>query len=59
MNSAAWLGGSAGPVAVAAAAAAYGMGAAISASSVVYLIVGLMLVGGIQRYMRAELKKEG
>jgi len=52
MNSMAWLGGSLGPVAVAYAAQSLGMGFAISASSLVYLLVGGMLIFGIRTYMR-------
>ncbi len=54
MNSMAWLGGSAGPVAVAYLAGSYGMGAAISASSVVYLLVGTLLIFGIRRFMQPK-----
>jgi MFS family permease len=56
MNSLAWLGGSAAPVAIAAAAATYGMSAAISASSIVYLLVGSMFILGIRAYMREGAK---
>ena len=52
MNAMGWLGGSLGPVAVAYAAQSMGMGAAISASSVVYILVGLLLAGGILRFMK-------
>jgi MFS family permease len=56
MNSLAWLGGSAAPVSIAVAAATYGMSAAISASSIVYLLVGTMFILGIRAYMREEAK---
>ena len=52
MNSIGWLGGSAAPIAIAAAAGSWGMSLAISATAGVYLGIGLLLVWGIQRYMR-------
>lgn len=52
MNSVAWLGGSAGPVAVAFAAQSFGMSFALSASSIVYLLVGLMMFAGIRSLMK-------
>ncbi|MGC4052743.1 MAG: MFS transporter [Paludibaculum sp.] len=52
MNSIGWLGGSVAPLAVARAAESYGMGVAISASSVVYLVVGLLLIFGIKSFMK-------
>ncbi|MBI5084501.1 MAG: MFS transporter, partial [Acidobacteria bacterium] len=54
MNSMAWLGGSAGPVAVAYAAQTLGMGAAISASSIVYLLTGFLLLWGVRTFMRTR-----
>ncbi|MBI5281623.1 MAG: MFS transporter [Candidatus Solibacter usitatus] len=54
MNSMAWLGGSAGPVAVAYAAQTLGMGAAISASSLVYLLTGFLLLWGVRTFMRTR-----
>ncbi len=51
MNSIGWLGGGLAPVAVAAASERYGMSASISANSVLYLLVGLLMVFGISRYM--------
>ena len=44
--------GSAGPVAVAYAAQTLGMSFAISASSLVYLLVGLMMLAGIRALMK-------
>ncbi len=58
MNSMAWLGGSLGPVAVAYAAQTLGMGFAISASSVVYLLVGVMMIMGIRAYMKPARVEE-
>lgn len=52
MNSIGWLGGGIAPVAIAAASERYGMGACISANSVLYLIVGLLMIYGIWAYMR-------
>ena len=52
MNAVGWIGGGFAPVAIAIAAQRYGMSAAISASSVVYLVVGVLLVFGTARFMR-------
>jgi MFS family permease len=52
MNCLGWLGGSAAPIAVAAASARWGMGPSISAGSAVYLLTGLLLAAGIARFMR-------
>ncbi len=52
MNSIGWLGGSAAPLAIAAASERFGMSASISAGSAVYLATGLLLAFGIHRYMR-------
>jgi hypothetical protein len=52
MNCLGWLGGSAAPIAVAAASARFGMSASISAGSLVYLLTGILLVFGIARFMR-------
>src|SRR4030095_2044871 len=46
MNSIGWLGGSIAPVAIAAASERYGMSACISANSVIYLCIGLLLIYG-------------
>ncbi|MBI4877492.1 MAG: MFS transporter [Acidobacteria bacterium] len=55
MNCLAWLGGSAAPIAVAAASQRYGMSASISASSICYLLTGVLLVWGIARFMRGRV----
>jgi MFS family permease len=47
MNAVGWLGGSAAPVLVALAAGRFGMGAALSATSLIYLLFGCLLVLGI------------
>jgi MFS family permease len=52
MNAVGWVGGGFAPVAIAIAAQRYGMSASISASSVVYLFVGVLLVAGTARFMR-------
>jgi len=52
MNAVGWIGGGFAPVAIAIAAQHYGMSAAISASSIIYLVVGLLLVFGTARFMR-------
>jgi hypothetical protein len=54
MNSIGWLGGSAAPIAVAAAAEGWGMSAAISATSAIYLAIGLLLTWGIRSFMRKQ-----
>jgi MFS family permease len=51
MNSIGWLGGSAAPIAIAAASDRYGMSACISATSVIYLCLFLFFVWGIGRFM--------
>ena len=52
MNLVGWIGGGFAPVAIALAAQRYGMSASISASSVIYLVVGLLLLWGTAKYMR-------
>jgi sugar phosphate permease len=52
MNSAGWIGGGFAPIAIAMASERYGMSAAISASSIVYLLVGSLLLFGTARFMR-------
>src|SRR5207253_9176302 len=47
MNSIGWVGGATAPVAVAAAAQRYGMSAALSANSLIYLGMGVLLCCGI------------
>ena len=49
-----WLGGGAAPVAIAAMSDRYGMSASISAISVVYLLVGLLMVLGIRAFMPSK-----
>jgi MFS family permease len=52
MNFFSWFGGGLAPVAIAAASARYGMSACISATSLIYLFFGLLLVYGIGAHMR-------
>ncbi len=52
MNSIGWLGGGIAPIAIAYTSDTYGMSASISATSVLYLIVGLLLVFGVWKFMR-------
>jgi MFS family permease len=52
MNSIGWFGGGVAPIAIAYASANYGMSACISATSVLYLVFGLLLVFGIWKFMR-------
>ncbi len=47
MNAVGWLGGSAAPVLVALAAGRFGMGAALQATSLIYLLFGCLLVLGV------------
>jgi MFS family permease len=60
MNSIGWLGAAVAPTAIAYAAGSYGMSASLSASSIIYILSGLMMVYGIKAYMsrRAVAKLE-
>jgi MFS family permease len=51
MNSIAWLGAATAPTAIAYGARSYGMSACLSASSLIYLCVGLLMIFGVRRYM--------
>jgi MFS family permease len=51
MNAVGWVGGGLAPVAIALASDRFGMSASISASSVVYLAVGVLLLFGIRTFM--------
>ena len=55
MNSIGYLGGGIAPVAIAAAAGRYGMSASISANSLVYLGVAVLMVLGTRRYMSGKI----
>lgn len=52
MNSIGWFGGGIAPIAIAYASTKYGMSASISATSALYLVVGLLLIFGIRKFMR-------
>lgn len=52
MNAVGWVGGGFAPVAIALASERFGMSASISASSIVYLAVGVLLLLGIRTFMR-------
>ncbi len=51
MNSIGWLGGGAGAYAIGVAAPVFGMSVCLSANSVVYLCVGLVMVIGVRAYL--------
>src|SRR5690606_41704713 len=55
MNALGWVGGGVAPVAIGALSTRYGMGGSISATSMVYLPVALLMTFGILRYMRRRL----
>lgn len=54
MNALGWVGGGVAPVAIGALSTRYGMGGSISATSMVYLAVALLMTFGILRYMRGR-----
>ena len=54
MNSIGWLGGGIAPVAIAAASERFGMSAAISANSMIYLLIALLMIYGISRLTRSS-----
>ncbi len=51
INSIGWLGGGAATVTIAAASQRFGMSACISATSLIYLFFGLLLLWGVARFM--------
>ncbi|MFN0119905.1 MAG: MFS transporter [Blastocatellia bacterium] len=51
MNTLGWLGGALAPTVIAIASQKYGMSACLSATSAIYLTVGLLLLFGIRAYM--------
>ncbi len=53
MNSIGWFGGALAPTIIAKASESYGMSAVISATSIIYLVVGLLLLFGIRAYMHS------
>jgi hypothetical protein len=56
MNSLGWFGGAIAPIAIAYASERYGMSASISATSVLYLIFGMLMLFGIWRFMGGRHK---
>lgn len=57
MNAIGWVGGGLAPVAITAASQRYGMSAPLSATSLVYLLVGLLLAGGIWSTMQRPVRQ--
>jgi len=53
MNSIGWLGAALAPTALALVSQRYGMSIGISLNSLIYLLVGLLMIYGIRAYMRA------
>jgi MFS family permease len=58
MNSLGWLGGGMAPVAIGAMSERYGMGGSISATSIIYLLVAILMTFGIWRYMRGAREQD-
>jgi hypothetical protein len=54
MNAIGWLGGGIGTYAIGVAAPVYGMSGCLSANSVVYLCVGLLMVFGVWAYLSGK-----
>ncbi|HEY8461708.1 MAG TPA: MFS transporter [Blastocatellia bacterium] len=54
MNAIGWLGGSAGTYAIGVAAPIYGMSGCLSANSLVYLLVGLLMIFGVRTYFSGK-----
>jgi hypothetical protein len=50
MNAIGWLGGGVGTYAIGVAAPVFGMSGCLSANSVVYLLVGLLMIFGVKFY---------
>jgi MFS family permease len=59
MNCIGWLGGSAAPIAIAAASARYGMSACLSATSAIYFSLAGLLMWGVSRFMRGRPVSSG
>jgi len=51
MNSVGWIGGGVAPVAIAFASERFGMGACISANSIIYLLIAIILLYGVRKYV--------
>ena len=54
MNAIGWLGGGVGTYAIGVAAPVFGMSGCLSANSLVYLLVGLLMIFGIRAYLSGE-----
>jgi len=54
MNAIGWLGGGAGAYAIGVAAPVYGMSRCLSANSLVYLCVGLLMIFGVRAYLTGK-----
>jgi MFS family permease len=54
MNAIGWLGGGAGTYAIGVAAPVFGMSQCLSANSLVYLLVGLLMIFGVRAYLSDE-----
>jgi MFS family permease len=54
MNAVGWLGAGAGPIVIAKASERYGMGPCLSATSIVYVVFGILLVAGILLFVRGR-----
>ncbi|HJZ90884.1 MAG TPA: MFS transporter [Gemmataceae bacterium] len=57
MNSIGWLGAAFGPIAIAAGSARYGMGPCLSATSILYVGCGILLVVGTLVFVRSRPKE--
>jgi len=58
VNSIGWIGAGVAPVAIAAASDRFGMSACISANSLIYLSVAMLLLYGVQRYLRSRREEQ-
>jgi len=56
MNSIGWFGGACAPVTIAVAAEYFGMSASLSATSLIYLCLGLLMCYGIRNFRRVDFK---
>jgi len=54
MNALAWFGGAAAPVTIAAMSQRWGMSACISATSLIYLVFGLLMLAGVRAFMTSQ-----
>jgi hypothetical protein len=54
MNAIGWLGGGVAPVAIAAASERFGMSACLSATSLVYVLFGTLLLAGLATIRRRD-----